>query len=82
MRAIATRKRHLAVHTLGNLTTLSSALNSAQGNSRWEDKKIAMKNHSLLPINQSTVELDAWDEAAIFNRAESLFDRARHIWAR
>ncbi|MBB5690883.1 DUF262 domain-containing protein [Roseomonas alkaliterrae] len=82
VRAIATRKRHLAIHTLGNLTILSSALNSAQGNSRWEDKKIAMKNHSLLPINQSVVELDAWDEAAILDRAESLFERARHVWGR
>lgn len=82
VRAIATRKRHAAVHTLGNLTILSSALNSAQGNSGWKDKKIAMKNHSLLPINQSVVELDAWDEAALLNRAESLFERACHVWGR
>lgn len=80
--AIATRKREESLHTAGNLTILSSALNSAQGNSRWEEKKIAMKNHSLLPINQSVVELDAWDEDAIFCRGERLFERARHIWGR
>ena len=82
VRAIATRKREESLHTAGNLTILSSALNSAQGNSRWEEKKIAMKNHSLLPINQSVVELDAWDEDAIFCRGERLFERARHIWGR
>lgn len=82
VRAIATRKRHVAVHTLGNLTILSSALNSAQGNSGWKDKKIAMKNHSLLPINQSVVELEVWDEAALLNRAESLFECACHVWGR
>lgn len=35
-RAIATRTRESAVQTLGNLTILSSGLNSAQSNYGWE----------------------------------------------
>ncbi len=81
-RAIATRQRHEAVHTLGNLTILGSALNSAQGNSAWRDKMAAMRNHSLLPLNQSAVELEAWDKVTILNRAKILFERARHVWGR
>lgn len=81
-RAIATRKRHDTVHTLGNLTILSSALNSAQGNSGWGDKRIAMKNHSLLPINQTLVELPTWGEGEIFSRAAFLFERACQVWGR
>jgi hypothetical protein len=81
-RAIATRKRHDTVHTLGNLTILSSALNSAQGNSGWGDKRIAMKNHSLLPINQTLVELPTWGEGEILSRAAFLFERACQVWGR
>lgn len=81
-RAIETRKRHDTVHTLGNLTILSSALNSAQGNSGWGDKRIAMKNHSLLPINQTLVELPTWGEGEILSRAAFLFERARQVWGR
>jgi hypothetical protein len=81
-RAIATRQRHDTVHTLGNLTILSSALNSAQGNSGWDEKRIAMKSHSLLAINQTLVELPNWGEDEILSRAALLFEHARQVWGR
>jgi hypothetical protein len=41
-----------------------------------------MKNHSLLPINQTLVELPTWGEGEILSRAAFLFERARQVWAR
>jgi hypothetical protein len=81
-RVVATRRRNTAAQTLGNLTIISSALNSAQGNAGWNDKRMTMKTHSLLPINQSIVEMENWDEETILSRSENLFERARKIWNR
>jgi uncharacterized protein DUF1524 len=80
--AIATRKREQSLQTIGNLTILSAALNSAQSNSAWNDKRSAMAKHSLLPINQDLLRLERWNEAEIHKRALSLFERALVIWPR
>jgi uncharacterized protein with ParB-like and HNH nuclease domain len=82
LRAEATRKRGTAVHTLGNLTILSSSLNSAQKHYGWSAKKPEMMKHSLLPLNQQLFEVELWDESAIVERAEKLFSRAVKIWPR
>ena len=81
-RAAATRARDKAVQTLGNLTILSSALNSSQSNYGWHQKRPEMMIHSLLPINQALLETRTWDEAAILKRGEELFQRALGIWKR
>jgi uncharacterized protein with ParB-like and HNH nuclease domain len=80
-RAIATRERNTAIQTLGNLTILSTPLNSAQSNLPWEKKRPEMIKHSLLPINQDLLDTETWDEAAIQQRSEKLFQRAVKIWA-
>ncbi len=36
--------------------------------------------HSLLPLNQSLLKLDQWNEAAIQNCGVELIDRAVKIW--
>ena len=79
-RAVATRKRSLAIQTIGNLTILSTGLNSAQSNLPWDQKRPEMMNHSLLPLNQGLSETTSWDAHAIINRAESLFKKALAIW--
>jgi len=81
-RAIATRARESAVQTLGNLTILSSGLNSAQSNFGWEQKRPELMKNSLLPINQSMLELTEWNEASIQKRGVNLFERAKQIWPR
>ena len=81
-RALATRKRNVAIQTLGNLTLLSSALNSAQSNLPWDQKRKEMAKHSLLPINQSLLEQPYWNEEMILKRGDDLFDRASKIWRR
>jgi hypothetical protein len=81
-RALATRRRDAAVQCLGNLTLLSSALNSAQKNFAWKEKRPALMQHSLLAINQPLAATESWDEEAISQRAEELFSRAVQIWRR
>jgi hypothetical protein len=81
-RAIATRERNNAVQTIGNLTILSFALNSAQSNVAWNKKKPELMKHSLLAINQSLADIPSWDEATIRARGENLFSRAVEIWPR
>jgi uncharacterized protein with ParB-like and HNH nuclease domain len=82
VRAQATRKRDVAIQTIGNLTLLSTALNSAQSNLPWDQKRPEMARHSLLPINQRLLQTPVWDEDAILNRAKELFERALLIWPR
>jgi uncharacterized protein with ParB-like and HNH nuclease domain len=79
-RVLASHKRNAIVPTIGNLTILSSGLNSAQSNSEWRIKRPAMMKHSLLPINQLIAEKDSWDESAIHNRGIELFERALLLW--
>lgn len=81
-RAAATRARHAALQTLGNLTILTQPLNSAVSNGGWEKKKPEMLLHSLLPINQNLHNVTTWDETAIQKRGEELFQRALVIWPR
>jgi hypothetical protein len=72
----------MAIQTLGNLTILSTGINSAQSNLPWDQKRPEMMTHSLLPINQELLETMVWDEAAILKRAEGLFARALKAWVR
>jgi hypothetical protein len=81
-RAMATRKRDTIIQTAGNLTILSTSLNSAQSNLAWDRKRPEMAKHSLLPLNQEVLSTTVWDEAAIFRRGEALFEKALKIWPR
>ncbi len=49
----ATRRQETALQTQGNLTILSTALNAAQSNLAWSEKRPELMKHSLLPINQA-----------------------------
>jgi Protein of unknown function DUF262/Protein of unknown function (DUF1524) len=81
-RAVATRARGDAIQTMGNLTILAQALNSAQSHSGWEDKRPELMKHSLLSINQDLHDVKVWNEAAIRARGEQLFERALRLWPR
>ena len=80
--AKASRERDSLVHTAGNLTILSSSLNSEQSNYGWKKKRPELMSHSLLPINLMLGQLEDWDEAAIQKRSEVLFEKALPIWPR
>ena len=79
-RVIATLQRNEILETLGNLTLLTQPLNSSISNNSWKDKKIQLLNASLLPINQQLHSIEFWDEQAIKNRSNLLFEQAIKIW--
>lgn len=70
------------VQTLGNLTILTTGLNSAQSNLAWKQKKPELLKHSLLPINQALAEVAEWNESTIAARGEALLAKATKIWSR
>ncbi len=79
-RVIATRARHGAVQTIGNLTILTQALNSSVSNSAWSTKKPELLKASLLPINQQLHGYEEWNEQTIEKRSAELFTRACRLW--
>ena len=81
-RAEATRRRSHALQTLGNLTIVTSPLNSSVSNSSWPMKKPELLNHSLLPINLHLSVHAVWDETTIAKRSQELFQRALKLWPR
>lgn len=81
-RTIATKKRNLAVQTLGNLTILTQPLNSSVSNLGWEQKRPALLMSSLLPINQQLHTFSAWTEESIAQRGLDLALKAIELWPR
>ncbi len=79
-RAVATKRRHTVLQTIGNLTILTLALNSSVSNSAWSVKKPELLNASLLAINQQLHGYASWDEEAIEKRAKDLLERAIKVW--
>ena len=78
----ASRVRENAVQTLGNLTILTTGLNSAQSNLGWDKKRSELMKHSLLPLNQMLIDQSVWSEETILRRGEELFEKALRLWGR
>jgi uncharacterized protein with ParB-like and HNH nuclease domain len=89
-------ERNRILHTFGNLTLLTQALNSSASNGPFhsivdpisgevlEGKRRKIAANSLLKINAYFQNLGetSWDEAAISTRTESLFTQALTVWKR
>lgn len=73
-------ERDGAINTLGNLTLLTSSLNSSVSNGPYSVKMPAVRSHSSLAVNRDLSECDHWDESEIAGRATSLFGHAARIW--
>ena len=81
--ALANRKRLL--HSIGNLTLVTSSFNSALSNEAFAVKRPEIVTTSLLMLNtyfQQFADQDIWDEAKIVDRAEAMFPLAKAVWAR
>ncbi len=78
--SVATRRRNALVHSIGNLTIVTQELNSSVSNAGWETKRPAILAASLLPINLRLAGRSDWDEEAIVERSEELFQLALKIW--
>ena len=81
--ALADRKRLL--HSIGNLTLVTSSFNSALSNEAFAVKRPEIVTTSLLMLNtyfQQFTNQDIWDEAKIVERAAAMFPLAKSIWTR
>ncbi len=80
---ILQERRTMLIHTFGNLTLLTQALNSAISNGAFNVKLEEIRRHSLLRINGEFLKPSAeghWIEEDIHNRGKALFAIARQIW--
>lgn len=89
-------RRWRSVHRLGNLTIMTSRLNSAQSNRAWPDKKQELQKHGLLRITTGSVLsapesiphsvevtwADDWNEDRIEVRGTYLRELALKVWRR
>jgi hypothetical protein len=85
----ARAEREHALHSIGNLTLVSSKLNPTLFNAQWLDKenrtkgkRSALEIHSGLKLNARLVKghPNVWDENTIGQRTRELFDAACSIW--
>lgn len=87
--------RQNAVHALGNLTLLTSRLNTITSNRPWEKKRDAISKQALLLLTTQSVlnrpdgvSMSAsewgtdWDEKRIHLRTQWLIDKALELWPR
>lgn len=80
----AAERRDRMVHTLGNLTLVTKALNPSMSNAAWSDKRAALEAHSVLFLNKELLTLPvtaAWDEDSIHGRGKRLAHLATQVWS-
>lgn len=84
---VAARERDQALRKLGNLSLLSSTLNTAIRDSNWERKRNGTeKRHGLkkyaagLETLGADLKLDEWNEATIRARGVRLAKHALQVW--
>lgn len=75
-----TSAREHALHTIGNLTLLTTSLNPSVSNGGWKKKRDEILRYSALCLNRKLADAETWDESAIHKRAKALFTTARKIW--
>jgi hypothetical protein len=76
--AVVNRDAHRDL--LGNLTLVTSALNSALSNSAWVTKRRELRKRSQLLINQDLCAHEHWDEVLIDGRGAALTDMVIETW--
>jgi hypothetical protein len=72
--------RNRLLHSLGNLTLISGALNISSGNRGFLEKREKYDEHTSLFLNKWFIKHQAWAEAEIRERGERLAEMAMLIW--
>ena len=75
-------RRDRLIHTFGNLTLLTQALNSAVSNGPYTGKRPEITKQSALQLNAYLQDHYVWHEDKILERGTALFERALEIWPR
>jgi hypothetical protein len=73
------QQRRGLIHTIGNLTAVTQPLNAAMKNAGFHEKKQYLRE-SVLALNRYFDQMLEWNERAIEDRADNLFQHARIIW--
>lgn len=76
-------ERDAHVHRMGNLTLLTSTLNSSISNGPWSGasgKREALVRHDLLLMNRRLRAVDQWDEHMIDSRGREIADAIIRTW--
>lgn len=74
--------RDALLHTFGNLTLVTEKLNPSMSNAGWQEKQLALQQHSALALNRELQSIEKWDEDAIRKRGARIADSALRIWPR
>jgi hypothetical protein len=80
----ATLDRERLVHSIGNLTLVTSRLNPGLSNNPWHDKREELGRHTVLLMNKRLLDdhPTRWSEREIDRRGRELAERAVGIWPR
>lgn len=74
-------KRNKMLHSLGNLTLLTSSLNPSVSNLSFCDKQKELAKHSTLKLNTYFMDMEVWNESKIEERSKHLIEVIIKIWA-
>lgn len=76
------QERETQLQTIGNLTLLTTKLNSSVSNGPWSSKSAELTKHDVLLINKQIQELGkkGWDEDLIKARTSFLIEKIITIW--
>jgi hypothetical protein len=72
--------RNKMLHTIGNLTILTSPLNSSVSNSSFDIKKPEIEKQSTVMLNTYFLDKPMWNEEEIRNRSKYLYEKIKDIW--
>ncbi|MGA3565420.1 GmrSD restriction endonuclease domain-containing protein [Melissospora conviva] len=77
--------RDRLIHTLGNLTLLTSRLNSKVSNGPWAGqagKRTHLEEHDVLMLNRELLDQahESWNEESIEARTQRLVDTVLEVW--
>lgn len=73
-------RRSKVINTVGNLTLLHYGVNRSLQNAGFAEKQAKLISQSNLMLNRDPMVATAWDETAIQQRGNKLFEHASGIW--
>lgn len=68
------------IHRLGNLTLLTTSLNSTVSNSGWMSKRTHLDQHDVFLLNRGISGVEDWKEAVIDQRTATMTKALLEVW--
>ena len=82
LNGVSEGEREFQLQTLGNLTLLTTKLNSSLANGSWSSKSLELTKYDVLLMNKEVQELgkEGWNESRIKSRTQTLIEKIIWIW--